>query len=159
MTQPTSNSLELTLTRTIPVTPDKLFRCWTEPALITQWFTPPPFTTTKADIDLRIGGASHITMRSPEGQEFPNVGTYLEIIPNQKLVITDAYTGDWQPSAKPFITIILTFEDLGNGSTLYTARVRHWTKEDYDTHVQMGFHSGWSTATDQLTTLAQKLGT
>ena len=79
-------------------------------------------------------------------------GVYLEVVPNKRLVITDAYTEAWMPSAKPFATIDLNFEDLG-GKTKYTAIVRHWTKEDKEAHEKMGFHSGWGTATSQLEAL------
>jgi uncharacterized protein YndB with AHSA1/START domain len=148
---------ELTLTRDIPVSPDKLFRCWTDPALIVQWFTPPPWITTAAEIDLRPGGASTVTMRGPDGTEVPNRGVYLEVVPNRRLVTTDAYTSAWQPSDKPFITIDLSFDDLGNGSTRYTAICRHWSVADREAHEAMGFHTGWGIATDQLAALAATL--
>jgi uncharacterized protein YndB with AHSA1/START domain len=149
---------ELILTRLIDAPRAKLFRCWTEPTLLKQWFAPNPYTTPVAEVDLRIGGASWIVMRSPEGQEIPCPGTYLEIVPGRKLVFTDAYSGDWMPKAdgKPFMTAIITFEDEGE-RTRYTARVRHWTKQDYDTHVQMGFHQGWGQCADQLAALAKSL--
>ena len=147
---------ELVLTRLIDVPRDKLYRCWTEPRLITQWFTPPPWTTPSAQVDVRPGGASLITMRGPDGTEMPNRGVYLEVVPNAKLVFTDAYTEAWVPSAKPFMTVILTFEDEG-GKTRYTARVRHWTAEDREAHEKMGFHEGWGIATDQLAALAATL--
>jgi uncharacterized protein YndB with AHSA1/START domain len=148
---------ELLLTRDMNVSPEKLFRCWIEPALLVQWFTPAPWKTVRADVDVRAGGSSLIVMQSPEGEEFPNPGVYLEVIPNKKLVFTDAYTRAWEPSDKPFMTGILTFEDLGDGKTRYTARVLHWTKEDQETHVKMGFQEGWGKATDQLATLAATL--
>ena len=148
---------ELLLTRDINASPEKLFRCWTEPALIVQWFTPAPWKTVRADVDVRAGGSSLIVMQSPEGQEFPNPGVYLEVIPNKKLVFTDAYTKAWEPSDKPFMTGILTFEDLGDGRTRYAARVLHWTKEDCETHVKMGFNEGWGKATDQLVALVATL--
>ena len=148
---------ELVLERVLNAPREKLYRCWTTPALITQWFTPPPFKTVKAVMDVRPGGASCITMRSPEGQEFQNPGVYLEVVPNQRLVATDAYTAAWEPSEKPFMTLILTFEDTGNGRTKYTARVRHWTVADREAHEKMGFHEGWGIATNQLEALAQKL--
>jgi uncharacterized protein YndB with AHSA1/START domain len=147
---------ELVLTRLIDAPREKLFRCWTEPQLLKQWFAPSPYTTPEAEMDLRIGGASRVVMRAPDGQDIPCPGTYLEIVPNEKLVFTDAYTGDWVPSNKPFMTVILTFENEA-GKTRYTARVRHWTKEDYDTHVKMGFHEGWGLCTDQLAALARKI--
>ena len=109
-----------------------------------------------AKIDLRVGGANLIVMKSPEGQEMPNRGTYLEIVPNEKLVFTDAYTGDWQPSGKPFMTVVLTFKDEG-GKTRYLARCRHWNRHDRDTHEQMGFHQGWGICADQLEALAKSI--
>lgn len=147
---------ELVLTRVINATPEKLFRAWTEPALITQWFTPPPWKTVHAETDVRPGGASLIVMRGPDGTEMPNRGVYLEVEKNRKLVSTDAYTEAWVPSAKPFMTLVLTFEDLG-GRTRYTARARHWTKEDCEAHEKMGFHQGWGIATDQLAALVAKI--
>ena len=50
-------------------------------------------------------------MKGPEGTEMPNRGVYLEVIKNERLVFTDAYTRAWEPSAKPFFTGVLTFEN------------------------------------------------
>ena len=146
---------ELVLTRLIDAPRASLFRCWTEPALLKQWFAPAPYTTPKAAVDLRVGGACNMVMRSPEGKDIPCPGTYLEIVPNRKLVFTDAYTGDWEPNAgKPFMTAIITFDDE-DGKTRYTAKVRHWSAEDKKAHEDMGFRSGWGLCTDQLAALAK----
>jgi uncharacterized protein YndB with AHSA1/START domain len=107
-------------------------------------------------MDVRPGGSSLVIMRGPDGTEMPNRGVYLEVIPNERLVFTDAYVCGWEPSGKPFMTGILTFEHA-DGQTRYTARVRHWSVEDREAHEQMGFHVGWGIATDQLTALAQTL--
>ena len=147
---------ELVLTRLIDAPREKLFRAWTEPELMKKWFSPAPWTTPHAEMDLRPGGASLIVMRSPEGQDMPNPGIILEVVKNEKLVFTDAYTAGWMPSAKPFMTAIITFEDEG-GKTRYTARARHWTAEDKTAHEKMGFHEGWGLCTDQLAALAVKL--
>ncbi|MDE2166298.1 MAG: SRPBCC family protein [Alphaproteobacteria bacterium] len=147
---------ELVLTRLIDASCEKLFRCWTEPELLKQWFAPAPYTTPVAEVDLRVGGANRIVMKAPDGQEIPCPGTYLEIVPNRKLVFTDAYTGDWVPSGKPFMTVIVTFDDEA-GQTRYTARVRHWSAEDKKAHEEMGFHQGWAQCADQLTALARTI--
>lgn len=147
---------DLVLTRIIDASREKLFRAWTEPALIVQWFTPRPWTVARAETDVRPGGASLIVMRSPEGHEFPNRGVYLEVVRNERLVSTDAYTCAWEPSEKPFMTLILNFEDVG-GKTRYTALVRHWTAADREEHEKMGFHEGWGKATDQLAELVATL--
>ncbi len=147
---------ELTLTRLIDASPEKLFHCWTEPKLIVQWFTPPPWKTIRAETDVRAGGSSLIVMQGPDGTEMPNRGVYLEVVKNERLVFTDAYTRAWEPAQKPFFTGVLTFEKQGT-KTKYTARALHWTKEDRDAHEKMGFHEGWGIATDQLSALAQKI--
>ncbi len=121
------------------------------------WFVPKPWTIARVKTDVRTGGASEIVMRSPGGQEMPNRGVYLEVIPNEKIVFTDAYTEGWTPSEKPFFTAIVTFEDAGNGKTKYTAIARHWRAEDKDAHEKMGFHEGWGTVAGQLEALAKTL--
>jgi uncharacterized protein YndB with AHSA1/START domain len=128
---------------------EKLFRAWTEPELLKQWFTPRPWTTAVVETDVRPGGSSLIVMRGPDGNEFLNRGVYLEVVKNERLVFTDAYTKAWEPSAKPYVTGVLTFEDVG-GKTKYTARVFHWTVADREAHEKMGFHQGWTKATEQL---------
>lgn len=148
----TAQSRELVLERLIDAPPERVFRAWTDPALLKQWFMPKPWTVASAELDVRPGGANVIVMRSPEGQEFPNRGVYLEVVKNQKLVFTDAYTQAWQPSDKPFMTGIITFENFG-GKTKYTACVRHWSEADRKQHEEMGFHQGWGQATDQLVAL------
>jgi uncharacterized protein YndB with AHSA1/START domain len=95
-------------------------------------------------------------MRSPDGKEFPNRGIYLEIVKNKRIVLTDAYTRAWEPSEKPFMTLIITLENLGD-KTKYTALVRHWTEADREAHEKMGFHKGWNQATDQLVALVETL--
>lgn len=147
---------ELSLVRLIDAPPEKVFRAWTEPELMKQWFAPHPYTTPAAEADLRVGGSSRVVMRDPEGNEFPAQGVYLEIVPDRRLVFTDAYTSAWEPSEKPFMTVILTFEEEG-GKTRYTARVRHWSAADREEHEKMGFHQGWGICTDQLAALAAKL--
>ena len=147
---------ELTLTRLIDAPREKVYRAWTEPELMKRWFAPLPFTTPAVEVDLRPGGANCIVMRDPDGKDYPNRGVYLEVVENEKLVVTDAYTSAWVPSGKPFMTLVLTFEDEG-GKTRYTARVLHWTEADRKAHEDMGFHQGWSQCTDQLEALVATL--
>jgi uncharacterized protein YndB with AHSA1/START domain len=147
---------ELVLTRVIDAPREKVFRAWTDPALLVRWFAPLPWTTPHAELDVRPGGASLVVMRGPDGNEFPNRGVYLDVVPNERLVFTDAYSAAWEPSSKPFMTVILTFEDEG-GKTRYTARARHWTVADRETHEKMGFHEAWRRCTDQLAALVARL--
>jgi uncharacterized protein YndB with AHSA1/START domain len=147
---------ELGFTRVLRARRHDVWRCWTEPALITRWFTPPPWKTVAAQLDLRPGGSSVIVMRGPEGQEMPNAGVYLEVVPDERLVFTDAFTRAWEPSTKAFMTGVLEFADEGR-DTRYTVRVLHWSVEDREAHEKMGFMQGWGIATDQLEALAASL--
>ena len=151
-----SANRELMLTRLINAPREKVYRAWTDPELLKQWFAPLPYTTPVADLDVRPGGANFIVMRGPDGKDMPNRGVYLEVVPNERLVFTDAYVNAWEPSEKPYMTVILTFEDQ-DGKTRYTARVRHWTVTDREAHEKMGFHQGWGICTDQLAALVAKL--
>ncbi|MBL8548446.1 MAG: SRPBCC family protein [Hyphomonadaceae bacterium] len=147
---------DLVLTRVYDAPPEKLFQAWTDPELMKQWFVPRPWTIARVESDIRPGGASIVVMRDPDGKEYPNPGQYLEVVPNRKLVFTDAYLGDWKHSEKPFMTVVLTFEPIAGGKTNYTAYVSHWTKEDCETHEQMGFHQGWAQVAEQLAEIVEK---
>ena len=153
---PVQHPNDLVLTRLIPAPADKLFRCWTDTELLKQWFVPKPWTIARAEVDLRPGGGSLIVMCDPDGKEYPNAGVYLEVVPNRRLVFTDAYTAGWVPSAKPFFTAIVTFEPEG-AQTRYTAIARHWTQEARQQHEAMGFHTGWGICADQMAALAATL--
>ncbi len=136
---------------------EKLFRCWTDAQLIKQWFAPKPWTISHAEMDVRPGGASLVVMRSPEGQEFPNPGLFLEIVPNEKIVMTDALSAAYRPAGKPFMVAEVLFEDAGGGKTRYIARAMHWNDETLQEHKQMGFHEGWTAVARQLEELAKTL--
>lgn len=75
--------LDLLLERSVDVPPSLIWVAWTTPEHLKKWFTPAPWQTIDCEIDLRPGGAFRTVMRSPEGQEFPNVGCYLEIVENE----------------------------------------------------------------------------
>lgn len=151
-----SGDRELVLDRLLDAPREKLWRCWSEAELVKQWFCPKPWRVTHAEIDLRAGGSSYFVMNGPNGEEFPNRGVYLEVVPNEKLVFTDAYTRAWQPAEKPFFTAIVTFADEA-GRTRYVARALHWTAADRKAHEEMGFQEGWGKAADQLEALARSL--
>ena len=88
--------LDLVLERTLPVAPDRVWAAWTDPALLVQWFTPAPWKTVSADLDVRPGGRCITTMESPEGEQFPNAGCYLQVEPGSLLVFTSAMVEGFQ---------------------------------------------------------------
>ncbi|MEH6724657.1 MAG: SRPBCC family protein [Hyphomicrobiales bacterium] len=153
----TKHKHDLVLELVLDASREKIWRCWTEAELLEQWFTPKPFTTEVESIDLRPGGSSVFIMRGPNGEEIRNAGVYLEVVPHEKLVFTDAYTEAWMPSEKPFMTGEIVLKDTEDGKTYYTATARHWSAEDRRNHEEMGFHEGWTQAARQLQELARTL--
>jgi uncharacterized protein YndB with AHSA1/START domain len=86
-----------------------------------------------------------------------NKGVYLEVVPGEKLVFTDAYTEGWKPAPEPFMTAILLLADAPGNGTTYTAIARHRNPDSRKTHEDMGFFDGWGTVATQLETYAKGL--
>lgn len=148
---------ELVLERLLKAPRALVWRCWTDPKLLAEWFCPKPWYIDQVELDVRTGGSNVFVMHGPNGEIVPNRGVYLEVIENEKLVMTDAYVTAWEPSEAPFMTAIITLEDTPEGHTRYVAKALHWSVETRQQHEQMGFHEGWGIATDQLEALAQSL--
>lgn len=141
--------LDLVLERVIDVPRDLVWAAWTQPEHVPHWFAPRPWTTTECEIDLRPGGIFRTVMRSPEGKDFPGVGCFLEVVPNERLVWTDALLPGYRPAENPFFTAILTLEARGKG-TRYTATAIHRDEATRKRHEEMGFHQGWGQVLGQL---------
>ena len=154
--------LDLLLERIVDVPPELVWRAWTMPEHIKKWFTPAPWTTLDCEIDLRPGGMFRTVMCSPEGQTFPNVGCYLEIVKNQKLVWTNAVLPGYRPAKSAdacpgesfYFTCVIRLEPHGTG-TKYSALAMHAEAASRKRHEDMGFHDGWGAALDQLVALAK----
>lgn len=142
--------LDLVLERHADVSPALVWKAWTEPEHVKKWFAPRPWSITECEIDLRPGGAFRFVMSSPEGQLFPNVGCYLEVVPNQRLVWTDALLPGYRPSPEPFFTAAVLLEADGKGGTNYTALALHRDEDTRKKHEDMGFHEGWGQVYEQL---------
>jgi uncharacterized protein YndB with AHSA1/START domain len=141
--------LDLVLEREIDVPVELVWQAWTTPDSIKHWFCPKPWSVTECEIDLRPGGVFSTVMRSPEGQEFPNVGCYLDIVPQRRLIFTDTLLPGFRPAPKPFFTGALLLEPIAKG-TRYTAIAIHGDEVTRQQHEDMGFHHGWGTVLDQL---------
>ena len=150
---------DLILERVVDVPVALLWEAWTTPEHLVKWFAPRPWTTTDCEIDLRPGGAFRSTMHSPDGQAFPGVSCYLEVVPQQKLVWTETMEPGFR--LKPQgpddlgLTAVLLFEPQGKAKAKYTALALHPSAASREKHEAMGFHEGWGTCLDQLVEWAQ----
>ena len=149
--------LDLSFERFVDVPKEPIWRAWTQPQHLKPWFCPLPWTTIDCDIDLRPGGLFRTVMQSPEGQEFPNIGCYLEVVENERLVWTNALLPNFRPaipnktgeSVEFFFTASIELAVHGTG-TRYTATVRHGDEASCKQHAAMGFEAGWGKALEQL---------
>ena len=153
-----SDDLLLSVTRMIDAPPEAVYRAYTERTA--EWWVPRPWTTPAVDWDLRTGGRMYTEMRSPEGQTDGGEGVFLEVVPGERIVWTNAFRSGWLPQVQTndgcdfAMVAIITFEPEGSG-TRYTARVRHWTEAAVKAHEAMGFEQGWSMVAAQLADLAE----
>lgn len=150
---PFNPELDLILERVVDIPKHLIFQAWTQPELMKQWFCPKPWQTIEAEVELFPGGRMYTVMQSPEGVKYPNEGSVLEVIPNERLVWTSALGKGFRPleSDMPFTGMIL-LEDHPEG-TKYTARCLHKTAAHRQQHADMGFEQGWGICLDQLVAL------
>jgi uncharacterized protein YndB with AHSA1/START domain len=152
--------LDLVLERIVDVPRELVWQAWTVPEHVKKWFTPRPWTTVECEIDLRPGGIFRFVSESPEGERFPHVGCYLEVIENERVVWTRALLPGYRPtnpkSDVPVFTAIISLAPHGKG-TKYTAIAMHQDEEGCRQHDKMGFHEGWGTVLDQLVEVAKKM--
>jgi uncharacterized protein YndB with AHSA1/START domain len=152
--------LDLLLERTVDVPPHLVWVAWTRPDYVKQWFAPQPWTTERCEIDLRPGGLFHTTMRSPEGEQYPSDGCYLEIVENRRLVFTSALGADFRPAViredDLSFTAVITLEPVGEG-TKYSALALHPDAGTRKRHEEMGFHEGWGQVAEQMVAFIKTL--
>jgi uncharacterized protein YndB with AHSA1/START domain len=152
-----AHTFDLVLERVIDASPEKIYRAYTDPAILSQWFAPKPWSISDAVIEPKVGGRFNFVMHGPEGERFPNSGVFLEVVPNRRLISTDAFTPDWKPAGQPFMVARIELEPTGEGKTKYTATASHWSEATMKQHEEMGFHEGWGQVADQLAEIVKTL--
>ena len=156
---------DLVLERTLNAPRQLVWKAWTEPSLLKQWFAPKPFEISEVEMDLQPGGIFRIRMVGPDGFDtgHGNPGCVLEVVDGERLVWTSALGPQYRPAemgqgCESFpMTAVVTFADAGDGKTLYRAVALHRNEADRDIHKKMGFDEGWGKCAEQLEELAQGL--
>lgn len=157
------------ITRVFDAPREKVWQAWTDPAYAKQWWGPKGFTAPSIDIDLRVGGKYLFCMRGPmtpggEEKDFWSTGEYLEIVPLEKLVVTDSFAdekgnvvsadyygmdGNWPRVLK----VIVTLEELGPDRmklTLHYPELTGVKEKDLD-----DMRQGWNQSLDKLAAMAK----
>jgi uncharacterized protein YndB with AHSA1/START domain len=150
-----------------------VFEAWTDPLRLARWWGPNEMTNPVCEMDLRVGGAWRIVMRTPEGMEYPMSGTVLEIDAPERLVLSMSThdhppewhaafreaLGDQADEAGRAIRLVVTFqedEDLLGARTTLTIRQRSATVGERDAYERMGARQGWGQSLDRLEELLMK---
>ena len=148
---------DLTLSRIVRAPRADVWRTWSDPEHFVKWWAPAPVVTTLKKFELRSGGAFHTIMKLPDGSDMDGgEGCFLEVVPEQRIVFTDALSGGWRPNESAFFSAVITMEDHPDG-TSYTAVALHKNDADRRKHEEMGFYDGWGQCIGQLETLARQL--
>ena len=128
----------LTLQRTFPVAPEKVWRAWTDPEALKRWFGPGTVQepVAVADLDVRVGGRFRIVFGGPKGTQHECAGMYKEVVPNRKLVFTWCWPNS-TPERVSQVTIL--FKAAGGGTDL---QFRH--EQFFDEAARDGHQRGWT---------------
>jgi uncharacterized protein YndB with AHSA1/START domain len=105
-------------TRVFDAPRELVFKAWTDPTHLVQWWGPNGFTTTVHAIDVRPGGVWRFIMHGPDGRDYENRIVYDEIVAPERITYRHGGADDVEPVA--FHTTV-TFEDIG-GKTRLTMR-------------------------------------
>ena len=128
----------LTLRRHYPVACEKVWRAWTEPQALKAWFGPEEIIEgPAAEVDLRVGGQFRVRMHAADGETHEVSGTYLEVVPNRKLVFSWA----WRSTPERASRVTVRIEPDGAGCELVLLH-----EQFFDEAARDGHSHGWSGA-------------
>jgi uncharacterized protein YndB with AHSA1/START domain len=148
---PGTEPRELVLTRLIDAPRDLVFRAWTDPRHLAQWWGPHGFTNPVCEVDLRPGGALRIEMRGPDGAVYPLRGVFREVVAPERLVFTnDALDAAGQPLIEGITTVTFAEQD---GKTLLTVRDHILKAAPGAADALAGMDEGWNQSLDRLVAL------
>jgi uncharacterized protein YndB with AHSA1/START domain len=132
------------LKRTFAASRERVFRAWTEPAMLKKWLGPAGGSTPVAQIDLRVGGKYRLGMQFPEEDIFYVSGTYREIQPPEKLV----FTWRWEKPDMDCGETLVTIEFYAQGDSTEVTL----THENFPNQAVSEQHNqGWRDIFDKLT--------
>ncbi len=144
----TTTENELTITRVINAPRALVFRAFTDPKHLEQWWGPHGFTNPVCEVDLRPGGAILIHMRGPNGVIYPMTGVYQEIVKPERLIFKSAAMDD---KGKPLFEVLntITFTEQGGKTTLVMHASVSNARPEAAPHLA-GMEVGWTQSLERL---------
>jgi uncharacterized protein YndB with AHSA1/START domain len=130
---------ELVLSRTFDAPRALVFEAWSSAEHLSRWFTPRPLTTSQCEVDFRPGGIFRLTMRMPDGIEFPMDGRFGELVAPERLTFRATIHGG------NVVDTTVTFSEH-EGKTTMTVRQTY----SFESDATRGAPQGWSATLDQL---------
>ena len=146
---------QILITRKFDAPKHLVYKAWTTPELVRRWWTARRGAMTVAEIDLRVGGKWRYVMNTEDGMEVGFHGEYREIVPNERIVSTEAYEGIPDADEHAALNTLMFAEE--DGRTTLTILVEHPTKEGRDAHIESGMEHGMQDAMDLLEEVAVSL--
>jgi uncharacterized protein YndB with AHSA1/START domain len=149
----------IVMTRVFDAPRDLVYKAWTDPKQVAQWFPPKDFSAPVCEVDAWPGGVFRVHMKGPDaepfnGAVFPGEGVFREVVPNERLAFTFAGEGDGPP---PPILMTVLFEDQGR-KTKITVKQTAETVADYEALLKLGATEGLSQSFDKLDALLAGVG-
>ena len=145
----TTKGESLEVRKTIAAPREKVFRAWTEPEAVKQWFPPPGYEAAPTDIDLRPGGSYRWGLRKlPDGKPFWSTGTFIEVVAPRRIVYTWLWSGLPEENAT---RVTIDFHDRGGQTEVVLRHDRFVDVNQRNQHEQ-----GWKLCIDQLNDYMKK---
>jgi uncharacterized protein YndB with AHSA1/START domain len=142
---------EVTFVRVLDAPRDVVFKAWTDPMQLAQWWGPKGFTNPVCEVDARPGGKMLIHMQGPDGAVYPMTGVFREVDPPKRLVFTNAAVDlDGNVLLEGMTTV--TFEEQG-GKTKLTVRSSATAVAPVAVEMIKGMNEGWAQSLDRLADL------
>ena len=140
---------ELVLTRIFDAPRELVFKAWTDPKIVAQWWGPHRFTNPVCELDARPGGAIRIHMRGPDGTVYPMTGNYQEIVEPERIVFTSAALDAAGNPMFEMLTTVTFAEEGGKTKQILRTRVIKSTAEA--PRYLAGMEAGWTQSLERLT--------
>lgn len=133
---------ELRIVRHYPVAREKVWRAWTDPQALSQWFGPgEPNSVTLAELDVRPGGRYRIGFRTPDGEQHEVGGTYEVVELHRQLVFSWA----WHSTPERVSQVSIQLRPLDGGTEMELRHARFVDQLARDNHAR-----GWTGAVAKL---------